>query len=105
MYSFNCMLFITFHSLTLLLIINCNLILKVIAVPTSTVSYPTENDVSSSTYRYELMDSDVESCKIVWPIFEPKNLTELLPDQPVDGMFIFFILFFGFIFLIITNII
>ncbi|XP_075235651.1 division abnormally delayed protein [Lycorma delicatula] len=78
----NFILFFTFYSFTIL-IFNSNLV--VMGVPTSTASYSTENVISSSTFRYELMDMEIESCKTVRPIFEPKNLTDVLPDAPIDG--------------------
>ncbi|XP_039295550.1 glypican-5-like [Nilaparvata lugens] len=40
---------------------------------------------ATGSYKYEMMDIGVSSCRKVWSVFEPKNLTDKLLEFPEDG--------------------
>ncbi|RZF32016.1 hypothetical protein LSTR_LSTR007094 [Laodelphax striatellus] len=48
------------------------------------IANPVTSSESVSTVKYDLMDIDVNSCRKVWSIFEPKNLTDKLLEYPED---------------------
>lgn len=48
----------------------------------------------TTTSRFNLVENDISNCSSVKPIFEPKNITLIVPDRPVDGEFILCVLIY-----------